>query len=156
MAAHDSNTTRRTVLTGLAAVPAVSAPALATGDQISPKLLDLRRQLIATRAAAVASSKVHSELGEAWPRGDEVERKRALKAAEERWTADLTAEDELERQIMAEPTTTPEEFALKFEVAASGSLEEALTAELSSDYLDQAVAARLLIDAAKLLGVAVA
>jgi hypothetical protein len=61
-----------------------------------------------------------------------------------------------EGSLIAEPTTRPEEFALKFDVAASGSLEEALTAELSSDYLEQAVAARLLIDAAKLLGVAIA
>jgi hypothetical protein len=169
--ANEQTTTRRAVF-GLAAAASVAAvvPALASDGGVSPKLLELKRQLDEARAVAEASQEEFSKLEEPWYAisksdrerfGREIEREGALdalKAAEKRIDGDRAAADEIERQIFAEPTTTREEFALKFAVASTGMLLDDLkyVDMLEDEYWRENIAARLLTDMAKLLGVAVA
>jgi hypothetical protein len=130
-------TTRRVLLTGLAAVPLAPVPLLSAEAAAvpSPRLLDLKRQHEAAHALRL-------ELQRHLPEGEDGA-----------WQEAHEHETEIARAIIAEPVTSPADFAIKVAVwEASIADEDDHDGDVSeySGWMDRAMP-RLLKDARALL-----
>jgi hypothetical protein len=116
--------TRRTILTGLAALPLAPVPSLANNGQASPRMLELKAEFDAAWARQeVASARLDAAqdlCNQLKPLGPSERLQGAEDAANQAWEAwepDYADATDIALDVMREPCASPADFAIKVTVA---------------------------------------